>query len=873
MPRWVFLSFCKHRMHMNKMKRLFFRSYGGLAITLILILTAALTVAANGAASLSEKEIQEGWQFRQVGTETWHSATVPGCVHTDLLANGLIEDPFFRDNEKGLQWIGKTDWEYRTTFDVTAGDLLRNRQVLVFEGLDTYADVSLNGMPLISTDNMFRVWKADVAGKLKAGKNELHIRFRSPINEILPLMAKLDYQIPAPNDQGEITSPYTRKAPYQYGWDWGPRFVTSGVWRPVKLRTWNDARIEDLNIIQNEVTAAKAKLTAEVEVDVTTPGSYRVMVREGEWSGGNVFELKSGTTRIRIEFEIDNPRLWYPVGLGKQELYNFSASLSGGETMLDTAEKRTGLRSVELRQKLDQWGKSFEFVINGIPVFGKGGNWIPADSFPTRVTKEKYRHLLTSFRDANMNMIRVWGGGIYEEDYFYDLADELGLLIWQDFMFGVSMYPGDDDFLENVRGEAVDNVKRLRNHPSIILWCGNNESETAWQHWGWKERLPDELWENYKKIFLRLLPEVVEKYDPTRSYWSSSPSSDLEEDAESQKSGDLHYWAVWHASKPFSEYRNQFPRFMSEYGFQSFPDIDTVRMYTSEDDRKSIETPVMLAHQRHPRGNQLIREYMLREYEEPKDFESFLYVSQVLQAEGIRLGTEHLRRIRPRNMGALYWQLNDCWPVASWASTDYFGRWKALHFYARRFFSHHLVSPVEEEGKIRFYVVSDDPAPLAGKLRINVFDLSGAKLTGRETDVEVAPVTSRSYAEFTAAELLGNGSADNAYVLAELIVGGRVVSTNDMFLKPFKELKLTEPKVTATVTKTAAGFRIRLESDKLARAVYLRAEGVEGRFTDNFFNLLPGHAVETEFLSRSTDSAESFRSRLAVRTMVDAFDK
>ncbi len=827
---------------------------------------------ASSAEGKDEISIDKGWQFRQADTGEWHTAEVPGCVHTDLLANKMIGDPFYRDNEKDLQWIGKTDWEYRTSFTVDKAMLGRERIELVFEGLDTYAEVSLNGRPLLSSDNMFRVWEVNAKPFLKEGANELYIKFRSPINEILPLMSKLDYQILAPNDQGELTSPYTRKAPYQYGWDWGPRFVTSGVWRPVKLRVWDDARIADLNIVQNNVTSEAADLTAEVEVEVASAGTYRVAVSDGEGTlGTEMVDLEIGTNKVRLNFEIKNPRLWYPAGLGEQAMYEFSALVGGGEKIVDTYDRKTGLRSLELRQKTDQWGKSFEFIINGIPVFGKGGNWIPADSFPTRVTEAKYRHLLTSFRDANMNMVRVWGGGIYEQDTFYEIADELGLLVWQDFMFGVSMYPGDEAFLKNVRGEAIDNVRRLRNHPSIVLWCGNNESETAWQHWGWKEKLPDVLWENYKKIFLRLLPEVVEKYDPSRPYWSSSPSSDLEEDAESQKSGDLHYWAVWHASMPFSEYEKQFPRFMSEYGFQSFPEIDTVKKYANEADRASIETPVMLAHQRHPRGNQLIREYMLREYVEPKDFESFLYVSQVLQAEGIKLGTEHLRRIRPRNMGALYWQLNDCWPVASWSSTDYFGRWKALHFYARRFFTHYLASPHVEDGKVRFYIVSDDPKPADAMLRIKTFDLEGKVLSERMASVKVDPVTSKVYAEYGIDELLNGGDAANAVISVTLEIGGKVASANELFLKPFKELRIEKPAIKTEVTSTDKGFRIKVSSDKVAKAVYLSADDGDGRFSDNFFNLLPGRPVEVEYYTSRPKSVENFTKIFSVRSLADAF--
>ncbi|HUF04916.1 MAG TPA: glycoside hydrolase family 2 protein [Aridibacter sp.] len=846
-----------------------------LIITALILSAVSLSAHARSVSrSVFETEISDGWQFRQVGKDVWHRAEVPGCVHTDLLKNGLIEDPFYRDNEKDLQWIGKTDWEYRTTFDVSREQLSKQRLELVFEGLDTYADVSLNGAPLVSTDNMFRTWQTDVKGKLKEGANTLHIRFRSPINEILPLMSKLDYQIPAPNDQGEVTSPYTRKAPYHFGWDWGPRFVTSGIWRPVKLRTWNEARIESVFISQDKVTAERADITAEVEVEVDKAGKYKVVIGRGDWTGGDAFDLRSGTNKVRITFSIDKPDLWYPAGLGDQPMYTFKASLSGESGPLDEETVRTGLRSVELRQKIDQWGKSFEFVINGIPVFAKGGNWIPADSFNTRVTEKRYRHLLESFRDANMNMVRVWGGGIYEEDVFYEIADELGLMVWQDFMFGVSMYPGDKGFLDNVRGEAIDNVKRLRNHPSIVLWCGNNESETAWQHWGWKERLPDVLWENYKKIFLRLLPEVVEEYDPTREYWSSSPSSDLEDDADSQKSGDVHYWAVWHAELPFSEYEKQFPRFMSEYGFQAFPPIDTVRAYTTEEDRKSIETPVMLAHQRHPRGNQLIREYMLREFEEPKDFESFLYVSQVLQAEGIKLGTEHLRRIMPRNMGALYWQLNDTWPVASWSSTDYFGRWKALHYYAQDFFEKVLVSPTVEGDELRIYVVSDDPNPTRGMLTLTTYSLDGEKVFSTEKEIEAEGLKSKVYLSIGLEEALGGRNKNDVMFSVKLANGGEVISQNEYFPLPFKDMNFSDPGLSAKVHVEADdGIGIQISTKKVARAVMLTAAGIKGRFSNNFFNLTPGSLHFVLFKPEGDVTEEQLAKSLKAMSMTDAFMK
>lgn len=817
--------------------------------------------------------LQTGWQFSEVGKDAWAPATVPGCVHTDLLDNKLIEDPFYRDNEQKQQWIGKTDWEYKTTFNVTP-ELLKHGQIdLVFEGLDTYAKVFLNDEQLLSADNMFRTWRVDSKRLLKSGANTLRIHFRSPINEILPVMAKMKYELPASNDQGEKTSPYTRKAPYQYGWDWGPRFVTSGIWRPVYLEIWDQARVDNVHIVPRQITAGAAKLTAEVEVVSSTGGAAIVVVdnlNNKNVAAKREVNLTPGVNRVALDFVIPRPALWWPNGLGAQPLYTFKARLLMNGQVVDQASTRTGLRSLELRQQPDAAGKSFAFVVNGVPVFGKGGNWIPADSFPTRITKAKYRQLLESVRDTNMNMLRVWGGGIYERDDFYELCDELGILVWQDFMFACSMYPGDQAFLDNVRNEAIDNVKRLRNHPSIVIWAGNNEVETAWQHWGWKDKLPASLWDDYLKLFHGVLPEVCSSLDPSRPYWPSSPSSNLEEDPDSQRMGDMHYWQVWHASAPFSEYEKQHPRFMSEYGFQSFPQIETVNTYTVPADH-DIQSPVMLAHQRHPRGNQLIREYMLRDYPEPKDFESFLYISQVLQAEGIQVGAEHLRRIMPHNMGSLYWQINDCWPVASWSSIDYTGRWKALQYYSRRFYSPILLSPHEENGNLNFYIVSDRPRATPAQLNVSLLDFQGQTLWSDQKTINIAGVNSKSYLAVPISTLLAGKDRKGVFVSAELLVGGKMLSSHLHFFEPYKSLALQRPQINADAVRTPRGFRVTLSSDKLARAVYLSTANQTGAFTENYFDLLPGKKVVTEFRTSASISPSQFREQLKIRSLADAF--
>jgi beta-mannosidase len=817
--------------------------------------------------------LNSGWEFRQSGSKSWYPATVPGCVHTDLLANRLIGDPFLRDDEQRLQWIGKTDWEYQTSFEVTADLLDRQNIELDFQGLDTYAEVFLNGQLLLKADNMFREWRRDCKNELKLGANTLRIVFRSPINEVLPVLSGLKYQLPASNDQGEKTSPYTRKAPYQFGWDWGPRFVTSGIWKPIVLEAWDDVRISDFHVIQRELNKDVALLTAEVEIVSNSSTAIKLTVANvtgKATAASREITLTPGTNRVLTEFEIRHPSLWWPNGMGAHPLYELQARLLKGSRLVDVASTRIGLRTVELQQNNDRWGKSFQFVVNGVPVFAKGANWIPADSFPTRITKEKYRWLVESARDANMNMLRVWGGGIYESQDFYNLCDEMGILVWQEFMFACSMYPGDEAFLNNVRQEAIDNVKRLRNHPSIVLWCGNNEIETAWFNWGWKGTLPAVVWDNYNKLFNGVLPEVCASLDPSRPYWPSSPGPNLGTASELQKTGDEHYWGVWHASLPFSDYEKQFPRFMSEYGFQSFPQSVTVNTFTNAEDH-DIQSPVMLAHQRHPRGNQLIREYMLREFHEPRDFESFLYVSQVLQAEGIKVGAEHLRRIMPRNMGSLYWQIDDCWPVASWSSVDYLGNWKALHYYVRRFYNELLVSPHQEDGEIKIDIVSDRLSSTPAQLEISLVDFHGRTLQAIKRDVEVPSQTSKTFLSLSTTELLAGKIPGDVFLHCDLLVNGKSVSENNYFFQPFKNMSLEQPQISTVVTRNRQGYLVTLGAEAFAKDVYLSSDGIPGFFSDNYFDLLPGRKTAVQFRTRKPISLKYFQDRLKVRSLIDAF--
>lgn len=646
-------------------------------------------------------DLNSNWEFRQSDSKkaeqgaSWLPAQVPGDVHLDLLNNKLIPDPFYRDNETKLQWIENAEWSYKTVFNATP-QVLRHRNVdLVFAGLDTNATVFLNGQKLLQADNMFREWRVDVKPLLKVGANEIRVEFASPIKVAENLAAE-------DKSHSETHIPekaYLRKAAYEYGWDWGPRFVTSGIWQPVYLDLWDQARIEDVQIAQPDVKPELAHVTAKVTLSSAEALDAELQVNYASQEQSGVVKQKihlhAGQNTIDLPLEIVKPQLWFPSGYGAQPLYRFNVVLVEGSRKLDESSIRTGLRSVQLQQKPDQWGRSFAFVINGIPVFIKGADVIPFDSFPNRVTEARYRQILESAKDANMNMVRLWGGGYYESDKFYELCDELGLMVWNDFMFASSWYPGTVEWRQNVAQEAEYQVRRLRNHPSIALWSGNNEVESVLYAFlgGLSADGKLQVWKNYLTTFSGVLPRVIERENPEVPYWPSSPSSDYEATSDSFQAGDAHDWSIWHGREPFANYQKHYYRFTSEYGFQSFPELRTVKSFTTAEDRANIFTPVMLAHQKNNEGNSIIHEYLLRDYAEPKDFESFLYVSQVLQAEGVKVGAEHMRRSRPRIMGSLIWQLNDCWPVASWSSIDYYGRWKALQYYARRFYSPILVSP------------------------------------------------------------------------------------------------------------------------------------------------------------------------------------
>ena len=814
-------------------------------------------------------QLNDGWMFCQKGCSNWYRAVVPGCIHTDLSINGLIEDPFLATNEETVQWIETKDWIYQKSFTIPRRLLSMDNVRLYFKGLDTYAEVYLNDSLIITSDNMFREWSVDCKALLKKGENILKVIFSSPVKEDSIKASRLNYRLPD-------RRAFTRKAPYQYGWDWGPRFVTMGIWRPVVLRAWSCAVLDDFQIYQDRIRKDRADLSALFKITSADTFEAHILIINKDHS--NVYSdslvvLNPGINLIRMNFEIKNPELWWCNGLGTPYLYNITGEIRIDGSTVDEISRRIGIRNIEVVEKEDRIGTTFMIRLNGIPLFIKGANYIPQDSFLPSVTRSRYRRLIESVANANMNMLRVWGGGIYEDDYFYDLCDENGILVWQDFMFACTMYPGDSLFIENVRQEAIQNIKRLRNHPSIALWCGNNEVDEGWKNWGWQKRLgytredSIKVWNDYIKLFHQLLPSIVKEYDNGRYYLPSSPKIGWGH-KESLTSGDCHYWGVWWGREPFSNYEKKVGRFMSEYGFQSIPNLETLKQFASQEDLY-LGSEVMRSHQKHPFGYELIDTYMRRDYRVPESFKGYIYVSQLLQARGIRMAIEAHRRAKPYCMGTLYWQLNDCWPVVSWSSIDYYGRWKALHYTVKRAYQDILVSPVVENGFVKVFIISDRLKPFRGFLNMRLTTFSGKDLWRKRIGVNVPENSSNIYFEIKKKDLIKKNNERQLVFNSSILDGNKIIAENNLYFQPPKNLELTRVQIDRKVIEREGGYSIILCSKGLAKNVYLNVEGVSGFFTDNYFDLLPGESRRIEFLCDK--KIKNFEDSLEIISLFDVY--
>ena len=815
------------------------------------------------------QNLNVGWKLHLNNKEDWIDARVPGNVHLDHLENRKIPDPFFGQNEAELQWISDEDWTYKLMFEPDKDLMERKNIILFFHGLDTYADIFLNNIKVLSANNMFHPWSANVKDVIKDGMNNLEIHFRSPLKEVSGQMNSIDHALPADNDQAGKTSPYTRKAPYHYGWDWGPCLVTSGIWKEVELIGWEDWYVDQLQIKNKNVSKDTAELEVELTVLSDISEGISVCVRES-LSGKDfkkIFRMEPGANDLSFTISIDNPDLWWPVGHGDQILHEFFLTIETKERE-EHHERRLGIRDVKIRRDKDEKGESFEIHVNGMPIYSKGANWIPADYFVERLTRDDYKRLLNDAIRANMNTLRIWGGGIYESDHFYELCDEMGIMVWQDFMFACSMYPANDDFLDSVEKEARYQVNRLKGHASVILWCGNNEIASGWLSWGWKEELPISVWQDYKKLFHELLPKVCNELDPERFYWPSSPGHGIDQSDEDQiyGKGDNHYWGVWHGGDEFDAFEDNVGRFMTEYGMQSFPATSTIESFADKKDRV-LDSAIMNAHQKASLGTGNLMKYIEDQYRVTNDFDSVTGLSQIMQAESIRFAVEAHRRHMPYCMGTLYWQFNDCWPVISWSSIDYKGNWKALHYSARNFFKPVIVSLRDLEDVVNVHVVNDRHYGLDAVVKIGLFGFNGDLLFEDSFSMEVKQFSSCIARSIDKTVLLDGRDLSTLVLRAELTSNRESLSKSHQFFKKPKELKIPPPEFEHEVKYLNGKYEITIRSSSFLYQLHFISSQVRGVFSDNYFNMLPNEVIVIEFEPYEDEQLEELD--LKIRTLYE----
>lgn len=797
---------------------------------------------------------------------------IPGTVLSGLLAAGKIKDPFYRTNEDATRALFWKDYVFTRTFDVDEELLAQQHIVLVCEGLDTLAKISINGTFLAKTDNMHRTWKFQAKKLLHPGKNEIQIVFRSVLRfiEDYPYEAhkKINY-IPCGSMKG---NQLLRKAHSMFGWDWGPQTIDAGIFRDIYLQGYSHARIEDIRIHQQH--AKNVSVQTSITLSESVPGQ-KLCVELSEDGADKPLQTKLCKTNAdgvaAVDFVIENPKLWWPNDYGDQPLYIVRTTLLDEDgTSLESITRRIGLRTLTISQEKDEWGNEFAFCVNGVKIFTRGGNYIPDDCLYTRITEKKLDYILESCRRAHFNCVRVWGGGYYPSDAFYDLCDEKGLIVWQDLMYACNVYDVTDAFAENCRQETYDNVRRLRHHASLGLWCGNNEIESAWDHWGDFQKETPYLRADYIRLFEEVLPKAVQEADGETFYWHSSPSSGgCFDNPDDVNRGDTHYWDVWHGQKPFTDYRKYFFRFCSEFGFQSFPCAKTVNSFTLEDDR-NIFSRVMESHQKNDAANGKMLYYLSENLRYPKDLTHLLYASQVLQGMAIKYGVDHWRRNRGRCMGTLYWQINDDWPAPSWSSIDYFGRWKALHYMAQKFYAPHAVSMTLEDHRCHVYFSNESFETTEYSLTLSIRDLSGNVLETYETKGNSPAFSAIETAVVDICSL--EDQKDDVFLEAVIHTKDQKVLKDVETLVPYKYLNLKNPVISTEAEETNDAFILHISSDCFAPFVALDFDDADVIFSDNFFHLTDKTVQDIivkkeDILQGHFENAEDFRKRLQILSL------
>ncbi|MDE7321596.1 MAG: glycoside hydrolase family 2 protein [Lachnospiraceae bacterium] len=807
-------------------------------------------------------ELNGSWELRDAAGEPLCPVEVPGSVISGLYAAGRITHPYYRENEYAVRELFWKDYQFVRSFDLDEMLLGQREIVLVCEGLDTLAQIFVNGRELASTDNMHRTYRFSVKEFVHVGKNEICILFRS----VLRFMEHYPYQenktiqyVPCGAMKG---NQLVRKAHSMFGWDWGPQLVDAGIWRPIYIEGTGSVKIEDVRIRQYHEKDGSVRIRTTIAlsgaVELAQMGlSVAVGLSEtdcGQASGlaaeavANRLEGAESNPVYEAEITVQHPKLWWPNGYGEQPLYALTVSADLNGESVQCVTKTIGLRTLTVSQEADEWGNEFAFMVNGVKIFTKGGNYIPEDAVYPWIDGKRIDYLLKCCVRANFNCVRVWGGGYYPSDTFYDLCDEYGLIVWQDLMYACNVYDVTDDFAATVRQETIDNVRRIRHHASLGLWCGNNEIESAWHHWGDFQRESMYLRADYIKLFEDILPRAVREADDVTFYWRSSPSSGgCFDDPDSDRRGDVHYWDVWHGQKPFSDYQKYFFRFCSEFGFQSFPCLKTIESFTEETDR-NIFSKVMESHQKNDSANGKMLYYLSENFRYPKDFKSLLYVTQVLQGMAIKSGVDHWRRSRGRCMGTLYWQVNDNWPVASWAGIDYYGRWKALHYMAAKFYAPVAVSIQKTEDNIYVYLENETFARQQCKAVLRVRDMAFHVTAEWEAAVQAEALSASELLQCgmdampfpkTAGDksTVADGDKSSLFLEAQVTLDdGTLLTDVDTFV-PYKHMELPKPHFTTEVKETKESFEITVRSDVFAPFVEMDFADADVVFSDNFFTI------------------------------------
>jgi beta-mannosidase len=846
-------------------------------------------------------DLNGDWKFKTTDEPGWRDAIVPGTVHQDLISAGRLKDPYFRDNELDAQWVEKKEWEYERTFMVDEDFLSKDKILLDCRGLDAICEIYLNDSLVANTQNMFIEYEFDVKQYLRKGDNAIRAVFRSVL-EWNKKQADADPRVTWREGDALTTDAlkgllyYSRKEASDFGWDWGIRLLSCGIWKPVRLVAYDTGRITEVEVRQDLSNPGEAVLLVSAETETFRQGEYHIRfgitLRDTTIAGMDA-EVRNG--RADCTIKIPDPEIWWPNGLGAHPLYQVTAVLYNKDAKIHSKQVRTGLRTINIERKKDQTGESFGIMVNGKQVFCKGANWIPADAMPGQLTESHYKQLLQSCVDANMNMLRVWGGGLYEPDVFYEFCDENGLMIWHDFMFASGPYLATEPYLENVMAEIKNVVLRLRHHPSIALWCGNNESEhnmAGGQKW--IALNPAVTWKDYDKIFYETIPQTAFLYDPDRTYWPGSPHHPLDREEKTpgfeSASGNVHTYEVWGGQKRFTAYAEMGKyRFVSEFGFQSLPHYETVKAFTDPGDR-SFPSVILDHHNltgRKPnqnQGNVRIITAVADMFKAPSGMENWITVSQILQGEGMKMGCEAMRQNYPFSTGVLYWQLNDNWPVISWSSIDYFGRWKALHYMAKRFFNPVLVSGVVKDGRVIVYGSNDLLQEKTCTLEWNLCRFDGTVVKTGKKDIQLPANQSLLLETVDLSEFVNENpelstyrkesyrNRTNHFLSLKLVQDNSLLSSNEVFFVPPKYWPLQEPGIKHSISNEKGKTKITLSAERFAAFVELGVHDSYAQFSDNFFHLLPGE-IKTVYVTSSEISEKDIKKKLFVKSLIDTYSE